>query len=159
MRNLYRTTALPKDMKMQNIKYICTDSGVPQRLKFHNSWYEKYEHYLIQYLIWAAEQANIEKMQRLIEELDVNVGSNSLLFAVIRADKLKSAAFLLDNGADLNIRDENGNTSLIYTVVEENEEISRLLLEYGTGSDLGGYKNNFYTHNTSCYNININIII
>ena len=44
--------------------------------------------------------------------------------------------FLLDNGADINIRDENGTTPLMNAVIGEKTEIVKLLLERGANPNL-----------------------
>ena len=44
--------------------------------------------------------------------------------------------FLLDNGADINIRDEKGTTPLMNAVIGERIEVVKLLLERGANPNL-----------------------
>ena len=41
------------------------------------------------------------------------------------------ANFLLENGADINVRDKDGNTALMLAIINENTEIATFLIENG----------------------------
>jgi ankyrin repeat protein len=63
------------------------------------------------------------------------VGDTPLHIAAIRGD-VKAIGLLLDLGADINARGENGYTALHYAVAQERPDVVRLLLGRGADKDI-----------------------
>lgn len=65
--------------------------------------------------------------------------STELHFAAQKGD-LATAQNLIARGADVNIRDENGNTPLKYASAEPHPEMLRLLLNHGAQPNLADHR-------------------
>ena len=90
-------------------------------------------------LSYAVGEGNIEIVKYLLEVgLKKYINDNiqpPLLLAVhwLHMDVIK---LLIENGADLNIKDELGNTPLIDSIENGNYEITSLLLQYGANMNI-----------------------
>jgi len=69
------------------------------------------------------------KNKHLLKEVD-SLGS-SLLHIAIRQGNLDLAKFLIDNGIDVNMQDNNGDTALHYCAEHNQYEIAKYILEHG----------------------------
>ena len=62
---------------------------------------------------------------------DVNTGSQPVLIKSVTLGNIQCVKMILKAGADINTRDENGNTALIKAANDGNESIVQLLLKEG----------------------------
>lgn len=81
----------------------------------------------------ALDSNNLDKIKECLEHLDINVklvkGRSVLTYAPDQS--LEVAKYLIDNGADVNAKDVEGLTPLIWHVLHRNYEIVELLVEKG----------------------------
>jgi len=91
-------------------------------------------------LIPAAEKGHYETAKLLLEKTNIDVnfvnylGWTALLEVVLlsknRSMQLKMAKLLLEHGADINIKDNNGVSALVHVRINNNEELTLLLESY-----------------------------
>jgi len=66
----------------------------------------------------------------------LSAGLGEALIDAARSDDQAAAAALVAQGADVNLREDDGTTSLAWAVVRSNAEIAELLLDAGANPDL-----------------------
>jgi ankyrin repeat protein len=96
-------------------------------------------------LIRAAQQGDLAEMQQLAAEgFDVNlmdeIGKGALHYAV-DGGHYKIVSWLLENGADVNLHDEDmiGETALALAAQRDYPELAELLLRHGADPDITGW--------------------
>lgn len=81
----------------------------------------------------ALDSNNLDKIKECLEHLDINVklvkGRSVLTYSTEQS--LEVAKYLIDNGANVNAKDIEGLTPLIWHVLHRNYEIVELLVEQG----------------------------
>jgi ankyrin repeat protein len=60
--------------------------------------------------------------------------NNTPLMVAIVAQNWKVAGYLIERGADINVKAENGATALLIAIMKKNEDLARLLI--GKGADI-----------------------
>jgi hypothetical protein len=99
-------------------------------------------------LLDATESGNIRRVQELLDSgVDINdyvndYGMTALLLASMY-EHIDIVRLLLEKGADVNIKDENGYNALMWASVRGYTDIVRLLLE--NGADINLQNENGYT--------------
>ena len=86
---------------------------------------------------WAASNGDIKKVEALLQEgVDANTTYEyyggykwTMLGAVSREGHFDVVKMLLDNGADVNAKDQNGRTALYFAKEKGHQSIVRLFLE------------------------------
>lgn len=68
------------------------------------------------------------------------------IFKVLREDQMQMFMLLVDNGADVNIKDERGNTPLHYAAQEGQTEIAKILIAKGANVNAKGFKDGTPLH-------------
>lgn len=59
----------------------------------------------------------------------------------VKGGNIEAVAFCLDSGVDINLRDNTGNTPLIYSIKNNHIELSKYLLEKGADVNIGNGEN------------------
>lgn len=81
-------------------------------------------------LRWAAEDGQTAMADYLASRgADVNCGREAPLLAAVRGGFLETSEFLLGRGARLNVKDERGDTLLLWAAKSDNYELVRLIAE------------------------------
>lgn len=85
----------------------------------------------------AISDEDLDMVELLVENgADVNIRDGSPLVKAIEMDNIRFVKYLLSVGADPNIQDYDGNTALHIAVIDDNIKIIKLLLQYGADSDI-----------------------
>jgi ankyrin repeat protein len=85
---------------------------------------------LVRDLYKAINVDNYETVESLIRGTsDINT-TEALIYAAEKG-KSKSASILIENGADINIKNKEGNTALIYAAENKNSDLAKILIENG----------------------------
>lgn len=96
-----------------------------------------------QYRYWsdfidAAKANDIVKMQELVDEgFDINqklIGVLPLQSAIIDNSNYATIKFMLDHGANPNLKTKNNLLPIHYAILGQRPDIVKLLLDYGTDS-------------------------
>ena len=100
---------------------------------------------------------NSALVNELLGKIDVNSviygGSYSLLHYAARRNKINSVGTLIQNGANINARDRNGNTPLHFAAERNNLEVVNILLQNGANINASNNKWLFARDLTNNYNI------
>ena len=90
-------------------------------------------------LVQAAANGKIDEVRRLLEKkTNGNLSARipeAFMWAVLLGHR-DIVRLLLENGADVNLQNETGESALLFAVEKGNLDISRLLLEHGAKVDL-----------------------
>ncbi len=94
----------------------------------------------------AEKAQNNKKIKKTVSfRIDVNkqhkYGYTELIKAIINNGGFYYIKLLLDDKADVNIQDDNGNTALIWAVKCKNIDIARLLIKYNANIDIANNEN------------------
>lgn len=92
-------------------------------------------------LRWHLLKGDTVLVKQLVEndDIDINAVNGKIGPALVSASyggHKEIVRFLLDKGADINIRDEKGTTPLMNAVIGEKPEIVRILLERGANPNI-----------------------
>ncbi|MEC4896022.1 MAG: ankyrin repeat domain-containing protein [Oscillatoria sp. PMC 1051.18] len=96
-------------------------------------------------LMNSATEGDLIKLEEIIQHgVDINafcVHGNTALHKACRHQKLSAIKFLLQNGANPNIREEErGMTSLFYAIERKNLEIVQILIDNGANLNIKSYE-------------------
>ncbi len=87
-------------------------------------------------LLGCISKKDLELLKAFISEnypdLNDNCGATTPLNMAVRSGSLDIFSYLIEQGCDVNLCDENGETPLIYACVKGNLEISKQLIEKGS---------------------------
>ena len=92
----------------------------------------------------AVTSGNLDQAQALLEVEPMLVESKAdgsyPIFEVLREDQMQMFMLLIDNGADVNVKDEQGNTPLHYAAQEGQTELTKILIDKGANISAKGLK-------------------
>ena len=96
-------------------------------------------------LHFAANMGDLSKMEVLLKhgadvEKALNKKGQTPLFNAIRSGKYSAVKLLIDNGANVSIKDFNGDYPIHIAVQYEDIEVIDLLLEHGAKLDVSNYE-------------------
>ncbi len=91
------------------------------------------------------ESMTVGQLEQYLDRNDVNArdiyGERPLMFAVEHNTNKQVTQFLLDNGADVNARDEDGWTALMWASTYNSRQVIQLLID--KGADVNTKDNNY----------------
>jgi len=98
----------------------------------------------------AVKSGNLEKAEVLLEVEPALVATKAdgsyPIFKTLREDQKEMFMLLIDNGADVNIQDEQGDTPLHYAAQEGLTEITKILIAKGANVNAKGVKDKTPLH-------------
>lgn len=78
----------------------------------------------------------IDTKEEIHKTIEGETEVNEQLLTAARSGEMKTVADLIENHADLNVRDDEGRTALMIAVYNEDAEMTKILLDAGADVDL-----------------------
>lgn len=90
---------------------------------------------------YITHKNNRETIEYIIDKVDLNLPKNNpVLIYTVNIGSIEIIYLLLKNGADVNIRDIRGTTSLIISIKNDTFNITELLMQYGADINIQDYE-------------------